>query len=189
MMNGPKPQPGPAPTPKPTPAPAKPTQGPPLPKPKPAGERDTAEPGTKPKTVAVSMKNLEGLDPTFKTQVISILQELAGKGWIPVVAEGVRDKAQQQKKVDAGYSKTMNSRHLTGHAVDIVDRRYGWGGPAAKLDHAFWTDLGAAANSRGLEWGGDWKSFKDVAHVQVPWKKKATLPDNPPLPKPKPKTS
>ena len=51
-------------------------------------------------------------------------------------------------------------------AADIVDRRYGWGGPAKNLGFKFWKDLGAAARAEGLTWGGDWRSFKDVAHVQ-----------------------
>lgn len=124
--------------------------------------------GNPSKKVKVPMKNLAGLQADFRAKVIAILKELAGKGWKPVVAEGLRTKAQQRIKVQKGYSKTMNSRHLTGHAADIIDRRYGWGGPAANLNFAFWNDLGAAARARGLTWGGDWKSFKDVAHVQVP---------------------
>lgn len=35
------------------------------------------------------------------------------------VLEGVRTVARQRQLVDAGASRTMNSRHLTGHAVDL----------------------------------------------------------------------
>ena len=34
------------------------------------------------------------------------------------VLEGVRDAVRQEKLVESGASQTMNSRHLTGHAVD-----------------------------------------------------------------------
>jgi peptidoglycan L-alanyl-D-glutamate endopeptidase CwlK len=71
------------------------------------------------------------------------------------------------EKVRKGYSKTMNSSHRVGKAVDIIDKRYGWAGPASKLDYKFWTDLGREAKSVGLKWGGDWSSFKDVAHVYI----------------------
>jgi peptidoglycan L-alanyl-D-glutamate endopeptidase CwlK len=37
-----------------------------------------------------------------------------------MVMEGVRSVAQQADYVAAGSSKTMNSRHLTGHAVDLA---------------------------------------------------------------------
>ena len=36
------------------------------------------------------------------------------------VLEGVRSPERQQQLYDQGKSKTLNSRHLTGHAVDIA---------------------------------------------------------------------
>jgi len=36
------------------------------------------------------------------------------------VLEGIRSKSRQEKLVASGASQTMNSRHLTGHAVDLV---------------------------------------------------------------------
>ena len=54
-----------------------------------------------------------------------------------------------------------------GNAADIVDKRYAWGGPAANLHFQFWKDLGRIAKQQGCEWGGDWKKFKDVAHIQM----------------------
>ena len=36
------------------------------------------------------------------------------------VHDGLRTLAEQQKYVASGASKTMDSRHLTGHAVDLV---------------------------------------------------------------------
>ncbi len=49
-----------------------------------------------------------------------------------VVLEGVRTKERQAKLVATGASKTMESRHITGHAVDLgatVDGevRWDWG--------------------------------------------------------------
>lgn len=133
-----------------------------------AGSRATAAPGNSATNVEVPMRNLDGLQADFRVKVIAILKELAGKGWKPVVAEGLRTRAQQAEKVRLGYSKTMNSAHLLGLGADIVDRRYAWGGPAASTSYAFWTDLGTAARAQGLIWGGDWKKFKDVAHVEAP---------------------
>ena len=43
------------------------------------------------------------------------------------IVQGLRTKAQQAILVQGGHSTTMNSRHLTGHAVDIalvVDKKY-----------------------------------------------------------------
>lgn len=115
----------------------------------------------------IDTTNLSSLHPTLRAKVERVLRRLQAKGWQPYVAEGKRTRAEQAEKVRLGYSRTMNSRHLTGRAADIVDRRYGWGGRAANQNFQFWRDLGAAARAEGLTWGGDWRSFKDVAHVQL----------------------
>lgn len=117
----------------------------------------------------------------FVNKIINIIDKLTAKGWFPVVASGLRTRAEQAKKVQDGVSKTMESKHLIGKAVDIVDKRYFWGVPnaahntnvkneirhAARLDFCFWQDLGAAVREeKGLIWGGLWEHFKDVAHVE-----------------------
>jgi len=56
---------------------------------------------------------MEGLHPIL----VSGLRILACKHPITVV-EGVRSKERQRALYEAGKSWTMNSRHLTGNAVD-----------------------------------------------------------------------
>lgn len=126
-------------------------------------------PETRPPLLLFASKNanLNGLDPQLADKVISIVMNLQRLGWKPVIAEAVRTKEQQAEKVKLGYSKTMNSKHIVGKAVDIIDRRYGWDGPASDLNYQFWVDLGKEVKKEGLTWGGDWKSFKDVAHVEI----------------------
>jgi peptidoglycan L-alanyl-D-glutamate endopeptidase CwlK len=102
----------------------------------------------------------------FNSKIPLIMQELKDKGWKPKIHKQFRSIEKQREKVRKGHSTTMNSYHLCGLAVDIIDKRYGWSGPAADINYEFWKDLGKAANKQGLVWGGDWKSFKDVAHVQ-----------------------
>ena len=130
-----------------------------------------------------SLEELNSLSPGFRKNVETILLHLEGKGWVPVVYHGSRTVEEQAEIVKAGHSKTMKSFHVehtllskgrngvywqeTGEAADIVDARYLWAGPAADLDFQFWIDLGVLAKALGLEWGGDWKKFKDVAHVQT----------------------
>ena len=89
------------------------------------------------------------------------------------VLEGLRTKKRQRALVAAGASKTMNSRHLTGHAVDLgayVDGSVRWDWP---LNHKLAKSVKAAATAEGIpiEWGGDWRSFKDGPHWQLPWDK------------------
>lgn len=88
------------------------------------------------------------------------------------VTEGRRSKDRQRRLVASGASQTMNSRHLTGHAVDLVaylDGTVSWDWP---LYYRIADAMKEAARLEGvpLEWGGDWTSFKDGPHFQLSWK-------------------
>ena len=88
------------------------------------------------------------------------------------VLEGVRSKTRQEHLVKAGASQTMRSRHLTGHAVDLgayVAGSVRWDWP---LYHklAVAVKQAAAELQIHIEWGGDWTTFKDGPHWQLPWK-------------------
>ena len=88
------------------------------------------------------------------------------------VLEGVRSKTRQEHLVKAGASQTMRSRHLTGHAVDLgayVAGSVRWDWP---LYHkiAVAVKQAAAELQTPVEWGGDWTTFKDGPHWQLPWK-------------------
>jgi peptidoglycan L-alanyl-D-glutamate endopeptidase CwlK len=88
-----------------------------------------------------------------------------------VVTEGLRTEGRQLMLFNAGKSKTMSSRHITGHAVDLAvmvngDITWGWG----YYDHlAKIIKIAAKELSIPIEWGGDWKTFKDGPHFQLPW--------------------
>lgn len=110
---------------------------------------------------------IDTLDPKFAGKVRRVVKRLEAAGWQPVVVSGKRTVAQQRKILAAGRSRTMNSLHLCGRAADLMDHRYGWQGEAKRPDFAFWVALGKAARAEGLVWGGDWKRFKDVPHIQI----------------------
>lgn len=84
------------------------------------------------------------------------------------ITEGLRDIETQARYVAGGKSKTMNSRHLTGHAVDVValiDGKASWQmADYAKIAQAF----NRAAYELGIPivWGGDW-TFKDGPHFEL----------------------
>jgi len=86
-----------------------------------------------------------------------------------MVLEGVRSVARQEQLVKAGASQTMKSRHLTGHAVDLgamVNGSVRWDWP---LYDKIALAMKAAAIEKqvAIEWGGDWRSFKDGPHFQL----------------------
>lgn len=86
-----------------------------------------------------------------------------------IVTEGVRSIERQKQLVAAGASRTMNSRHITGHAVDLaamVDHEVRWDWPLySKIAQAM---KDAAIELKvTIQWGGDWKMFKDGPHFQL----------------------
>lgn len=85
------------------------------------------------------------------------------------VLEGTRTKARQRELYLAGASTTMNSRHLTGHAVDLgayINGKVRWDWPLyTKIANAM--KSAARELSIPVQWGGDWKSFKDGPHFQL----------------------
>lgn len=85
------------------------------------------------------------------------------------VSEGVRTLERQKALYEAKKSLTMNSRHLTGDAVDVfawINGYVDWNfSNYEKISKAMFK----AAEELGveIEWGGNWKSFKDGPHFQL----------------------
>jgi peptidoglycan LD-endopeptidase CwlK len=103
------------------------------------------------------------------------------------VLEGLRTLDRQRKLLAEGASRTMKSRHLTGHAVDLgvlIDGSVRW-------DWGLYLRLGERAASLAekvpVRWGGTWKllsaiqgpitakilsrSFPDGPHFEIDPKK------------------
>ena len=115
-----------------------------------------------------SMQNLSGVHPDLVAVVKRAIQ-ITEQDF--TVIEGVRNINRQRELFKAGKSKTMNSRHLTGHAVDMVPWPVDW----EDLDRF---EVMADAMKEAAEeldiaivWGGDWKSFYDGPHFELDRKK------------------
>jgi peptidoglycan L-alanyl-D-glutamate endopeptidase CwlK len=86
-----------------------------------------------------------------------------------LVVEGIRTLARQRELVAKGASKTLKSRHLTGHAVDLAPILDG----EARWDWPLFAPLAAAMKRAAEEldtrivWGGDWRTFKDGPHFEL----------------------
>ncbi len=127
-----------------------------------------------------SLTRLVGVHPDLVAVVKLTIQRTAVDF---TVVEGVRTVEQQREYVARGASKTMASYHLPqadglGHAVDLAPMVGGaipWNNWQAFADLAAAVKICAAELGVPVEWGGDWKTFKDGPHFQIPrdWKGRA----------------
>ena len=85
------------------------------------------------------------------------------------VTEGLRTPKRQAALVRAGASRTLNSRHVTGHAVDVcalVEGKVRWDWPLyPRIAGAF--KAAALALDVPVIWGGDWPRLRDGPHFEL----------------------
>jgi peptidoglycan L-alanyl-D-glutamate endopeptidase CwlK len=120
-------------------------------------------------TFALSQRSkdrLSGVHP----DLVKVIEEAIKESPLDFsITEGLRTKERQKELFDAGKSQTMNSRHITGKAVDIavlVDGKVTWEFPKYQMvaDH-----IKKIAKDMKIDivWGGDWQSFKDGPHFEL----------------------
>jgi peptidoglycan L-alanyl-D-glutamate endopeptidase CwlK len=120
-------------------------------------------------TFALSQRSkdrLKGVHP----DLVKVIEEAIKESPLDFsISEGLRTKERQKVLFDSGKSQTMNSRHITGHAIDfavIKDGEVTWDFKYYQLvaDHI---KAVAKALDVPIIWGGDWKSFRDGPHVEL----------------------
>jgi len=89
-----------------------------------------------------SLGNLEGVHPNL-VAVVKRAIKITEMDFF--VGEGVRSVERQKRLVASGASRTMNSRHITGHAVDLHPHPY-------KGDH----------DSDGIPNSDDWDAYEPI---------------------------
>lgn len=122
-----------------------------------------------------SLRSLEGVHPALCLVARRAAEIWPEDGTSFIITEGLRTASRQMDLVRAGASRTMNSRHLSGRdgyakAIDLAfvvkgDVRWDW--PLYKK-MADIVKRAADIEKVPIEWGGDWKSFKDGPHFQLP---------------------
>lgn len=121
--------------------------------------------------MSLTQRDRERLAGVHK-DLVRVIEAAARRGPVRfLVSEGVRTVERQRELVDSKASRTMNSRHLTGHAVDLAvlmtDGKVRWDAP---IYRQLAKQVKAAAESEGvpIEWGGDFRGFFDGPHFQLP---------------------
>lgn len=117
-----------------------------------------------------SLEKLDGVNSNL-VKVVKRAIELSDTDF--AVIEGLRTKERQAELVRKGASKTMHSRHLTGHAVDIapyVGGKISWNFddyyPLAKAMAQAATELGVK-----VRWGGAWTVITGKSGTPQEWVK------------------
>jgi len=125
---------------------------------------------------ASSKSKLKGVHPDLVRVVSRCAKDWTDKQFTFGLTCGVRTLEEQKVLVKKGASKTLKSRHIPAlngysHAVDVVafiDGKVRWDWPLYdKIAKAM--KAAAKAEKVSIEWGGDWVSFKDGPHFQLPW--------------------
>jgi hypothetical protein len=111
------------------------------------------------------MNNLSGVNPDL-VAVVKRAIEITEQDFS--VIEGIRHIDRQRKLVAQGKSTTMNSRHLTGHAVDLAPYPLSWDW------EYFWPIVDAMQTAAeelevDLTSGAHWENFPDGPHHQLSW--------------------
>ena len=126
---------------------------------------------------SASYAKLRGVHSDLVRVVMRCAADWAEKDTGFIVTCGVRTLEEQKILKAKGASKTLRSRHIPAangyaHAVDLacfIKDQVRWDWPlydrlAKRMKAA------AKAEQVPLEWGGDWVTFKDGPHFQMPWK-------------------
>ncbi len=117
-----------------------------------------------------SLERLVGVHP----DLVRVVKRAIGESPLDfTVLEGLRSRERQTVLYAKGATKTMNSRHLTGHAVDlapVIAGQVSWDWP---LYNKLALTVFEAAKDEGvpITWGGNWTTFKDGPHWELPWEK------------------
>ncbi len=125
-----------------------------------------------------SLRRLEGVNPDL-IKVVKRAIQITPIDFI--VVEGLRTKERQAYLFEKGATKTMNSRHLTGDAVDlapIVNNKVSWD----------WKDFYPLAEAvkeaakqvrTEVRWGGTWSKLSTTEFVDGKTELSKTFPDGP----------
>ena len=114
---------------------------------------------------------IDALLPLVERKAQQLVTEMEALDMPIRITEGFRSIARQNEIYQQGRTKAGNivtnsvggdSLHQYGVAFDIVFRKDGYDAPDVQ-----WKLLGSEGKKLGLEWGGDWTTFRDKPHFQI----------------------
>ncbi|WP_082672892.1 M15 family metallopeptidase [Paenibacillus senegalimassiliensis] len=132
---------------------------------------------------AKSVSRLSGLHPVVRQATERLIERSFAAGVPILITQGLRTIAEQDALYAQGRTKPGNivtnarggySNHNFGVAIDFAlllpdGKSVSWDtlrdGDKDSLPD--WSEVVDIAKSLGFEWGGDWRSFKDMPHFEM----------------------
>jgi peptidoglycan L-alanyl-D-glutamate endopeptidase CwlK len=120
----------------------------------------------------INSRNLDDLAPPAKQRAEAFIAAAKAKGIDLLVTSTYRDNESQDALYAQGRTtpgnivtraKAGQSWHNWRCALDVVPLV---NGKAIWDDQALWKQIGEIGKSCGLEWAGDWVTFKEYPHFQ-----------------------
>jgi len=120
----------------------------------------------------INSRNLDDLAPPVKQRAEAFIAAAKAKGIDLLVTSTCRDSESQDALYAQGRTtpgnivtraKAGQSWHNWRCALDVVPLV---NGKAIWDDQAIWQQVGEIGKACGLEWAGDWKTFKEYPHFQ-----------------------
>lgn len=121
----------------------------------------------------INSRRVQDLHPKVATMAMLFIQECRVEGIDLLVTSTYRDMESQaalfaQGRTTPGKIVTKarpgQSFHNYRVALDVVPLRNGK--PIWDTKDPVWQQIGTIGKACGLEWAGDWKSFKEFPHFQ-----------------------
>jgi len=120
----------------------------------------------------INSRDIHDLHPIVQGKCQVFLDECKKSGIDIIITSTYRDRESQTALYAQGRTrlgkivtnaKAGQSYHNWRVAFDVVPARHG---KPAWDDTDLWLSVGHIGKSCGLEWAGDWKSFKEMPHFQ-----------------------
>lgn len=113
-----------------------------------------------------SLSNLKGVHPDLVKVMLEAIKTTP-VGFI--ITEGLRTPERQAELKAAGASRTLNSRHLTGHAVDVaclINGKVAWDWPLYDKLAKHVKNVAKKLKIPIIA-GADWEKFRDGPHYEL----------------------
>ena len=125
-------------------------------------------------------RNLTDLCPELRTLCLQWQNKIKEAGHDAVIICTWRSPAEQLVAYKSGLSKRLQGPHnyvdANGHPASrafdfcvLINGKITWNTTVSDdtSGHPAYEELGKIGESLGLEWGGSWKSLKDMDHLQL----------------------